>query len=249
MQEVIHLRNTKTRMISLILALTMVLCAAPFAAAAGDIPYYEWKQYDPRWASAVLTNQTMKQVGCLATSIAMLAVQAGLRGEASFDPGVFVAEMRRAGGFNGDDDLLWEAIPKAVPGLTAETPWACLDGTQAEKTVQLKAYLNKGYQVAVAVRDGGHWVALRAVTGGVAVMMDPAGTATDLFAKYPAKGVTRAALLRAEKPKKNPPPAAAPTKPQPKEEFIRMAESVLAFLKDMGGLILAIFQWFYAMGK
>jgi len=227
----------------------MVLCTVPFAAAAGDIPYYEWKQYDPRWASAVLTNQTMKQVGCLATSVAMLAVRAGLRDEARFDPGVFAAEMRKAGGFNGDDDLLWEAIPKAVPGLTAETPWERLDGTRAEKTEQLKGYLDKGYQVAVAVKYGGHWVALRAVTGGTAVMMDPASAATDLFAKYPAAGVTRAALLRAETPKKNPPPTAAPTQPQPKEEFIRMTESIFAFLKDMGGLFLAIFQWFYSMGK
>jgi len=81
------------------------------------------------------------------------------------------------------------------------------------------------------------------------VMMDPASAAADLFAKYPAKGVTRAALLHAEKPQKNPPPAAAPTKPQPKEEIVRMAESVFAFLKDMGGLFLAIFQWFYSMGK
>jgi len=225
----------------------------PFAAA-GDTPYYEWKQYDPRWASVVLTNQTMKQVGCLATSIAMLAVRAGLRGQDGFDPGVFAAEMKKAGGFNEDDDLVWEAIPQAVPGLTAQTPWERLDGTQAEKTTRLKGYLDKGYQVAVAVKYGGHWVALRSVTGGKAVMMDPASASDDLFAKYPAKGVTRVALLRAEKPKQSPPSTAKPSVTEPStrmkmEDYISMAESIFAFLKDMGSLFLSILQYLYTLGK
>ena len=221
-------------------ALGMLIGMAPCAAAEGR--YYDWKQYDPRWASVVLTNKTMKQVGCLATTVAMLAVRGGLRGEADFDPGVFAAEMRKVGGFNADDDLLWEALPKAVPGLTAETPWERLDGSRAEKTAKLKEYLDKGYQVAVAVRGGGHWVALRSATGGRAVMMDPGSAATDLFAKYPAAGVTRVALLRAEAPG----PA---TSTQPEKGGNTMAECIFAFLKDMGSLFLAIIQYFYVLGK
>ncbi|MDR2686934.1 MAG: hypothetical protein LBB75_04220 [Oscillospiraceae bacterium] len=240
------MRSAKKRIFTLILAATMLICTVP-AAAAGDAPYYEWKQYDPRWASVVLTNQTMKQAGCLATSIAMLAVQAGVCGEAGFDPGVFAAGMKKAGGFDEDDDLVWEAIPKAVPGFAAETPWEPLDGTQAEKTAQLKGYLDRGYQVAVAVKYGGHWVALRRVTEDKAVMMNPGGESGDLFERYPAKGVTRVALLRAEKPKETRPPAAAQI--LPKEEYRVMAECVLAFLKDMGSLLLSIFQYVYTLGK
>ena len=247
------MHNAIKRILTLILAVTMLLCMVPLAAA-GDTPYHEWKQYDPRWASVVLTNQTMKQVGCLATSVAILAVQAGLRGQDSFDPGVFALEMKKAGGFNEDDDLVWEAIPKAVPGLTAETPWERLDGTQAEKTARLKGYLDKGYQVAVAVKYGGHWVALRSVKGGKAVMMDPAGASTDLFAKYPAKGVTRVALLCAEKPKQSPPSTARPSVTEPStkmklEDYRIMAECILEFLKDMGNLFMAIFQYVYTLGK
>ena len=229
-----------------LLITAFILAGAIPCAAAGETPYYEWKQYDSRWASSVLTTKTMKQVGCLATSIAMLAVQAGLRDEASFDPGVFAADMKKAGGFNGDDDLVWEAIPTAVPGLMAETPWARLDGAEAEKTALLKGYLDAGYQVAVAVRNGGHWVALRAITGGRAVMMDPACAATDLFTKYPAAGVTRAALLRADGPEPSP---AKPSTPTQKEDYRIVAESIFEFLKDMGSLFLSIFQWFYTMGK
>jgi len=233
----------------------------PLAAAKGT-PYYEWKQYDPRWASVVLTNKTMKQVGCLATSVAMLAVQAGLRGQEGFDPGVFVVEMKKAGGFNRDDDLVWEAIQKAVPGLTAETPWERLDGTQAEKTAKLKGYLDKGYQVAVAVKHGGHWVALRCVTDGKAVMMDPGSASTDLFEKYSARGVTRIALLRADKPTAEKPKQSVPSTTRPSmakpsvvwpsvpelstrmkvEEFMAVAESVYEFLKDMGSLLFSIVQ-------
>jgi len=223
----------------------------PHAAAAGDTPYYEWKQYDPRWASVVLTGKTMKQVGCLATSVAMLAVHSGLRSREGFDPGVFAAEMKKAGGFNEDDDLVWDAIPRAVPGLTALTPWERLEGTQAEKTARLKGYLDKGYQVAVAVKHGGHWVALRSVTDGVAVMMDPASASGDLFGKYPAKGVTRAALLCAEKPagklKETQPMTEKPS--MTKEEYLIVAESVLEFLKDIGNLFLSIFQYMYTLVK
>jgi len=196
---------------ALFIAITMLISLASRAAAEGS--YHDWKQSDPRWGSVVLTNQTMKKVGCLATTVAILAVHAGLRGEDDFDPGVFARNMKEAGGFTGDDDLIWEAIPAAVPGLTAENPWARLEGSEAEKLAVLQEFLDRGCQVAVAVKNGGHWVALRSVANGRAVMMDPGSAATDLFAKYPAAGVTRAALLRAEAPKRaaERPPVALPS--------------------------------------
>ena len=236
------MRFATKRLLSLALAMLMLIGAAPLATAAAT-PYYDWKQYDPRWASAVLTTKTMKQVGCLATTVAILAVQAGLRSQEDFDPGVFAADMRRAGGFNADDDLLWEALPKAVPGLTAQAAWESLRGTREEKTAKLGKYLEQGYQVAVAVKGGGHWVALRSVADGRAVMMDPGSSATDLFAKYPAAGVTRVALLRADTPNEPQP------KPiQPKEE-ISMADSIFAFLQDVGNLFLAIFKYILFLAK
>ena len=229
----------RKRILTLILAIAMLIVTLPFAAAEG---YCGWKQYDPRWASVVLTNKTMKQVGCLATSVAMLAVQGGLRDEAGFDPGIFAAEMKKAGGFDANDDLVWEALPKAVPGLTAQTPWGSLKGTQAEKTALLKGWLEQGYQVAVAVKSGGHWVALRAVTGGKAVMLDPGSEETDLFGKYPASGVSRAALLRCEKP--------ASTQAVPAEkEGASMLENVLAFMKDLWALLAAVFRYMLILGK
>ena len=228
------MRKLRKQILALTLSFTTILYVAPIAAAA-NTRYHDWKQYDPRWGSVVLANQNMKEVGCLVTSIAMLAVRAGLRGENNFDPGVFAAEMKRAGGFSAADDLLWEALPRAVPGLTVQTPWEPLGGTQAEKTAKLKGYLDRGYQVAVAVKNGRHWVALRSVTDGKAVMMDPGSAATDLFGKYPAAGVTRVALLRTE-----------PGTTQPEEENA-ISESFLVFLKEMVKLFMEIFRFLHAM--
>jgi len=231
------------RILSLCLTALLLLAMVPAANAATDTPYHEWKQYDAQWASVKLSNKTVKQVGCLATSVAMLAVQAELKSERDFDPGVFVKEMRAAGGFTPANDLIWEKIPQAIPGFAAETAWASLKGTAAEKTVRLKGWLAQGYCVAVAVRGGGHWVALRNVAGDTAVMMDPACDTTDLFGKYAASGVTRAALLRTEGTTltaQSTEPSQKHDEPSPNSNgSIGLAE-VFVFLKDLAGLLWTI---------
>ncbi|MCL2678628.1 MAG: hypothetical protein FWE85_06215 [Clostridiales bacterium] len=208
------MNHNHKRLMGLILLLVMALfMAMNIRAAEAGPPYCDWKQYDARWAGKVLANKSMKEVGCLATSVAMLAVQAGVKSECDFDPGVFVTEMRKAGGFTADNDLVWEKVPQVIPGFAVETPWAELKGTQGEKAARLGAWLDQGFFVAVAVKNGTHWVALRGVFGGAVAMMDPGCTATDLFGKYAASGVTRAALFRAPKksaPATTQPPAEAP---------------------------------------
>ena len=81
------------------------------------------------------------------------------------------------------------------------------------------------------MEGGGHWVALRAVEDGVAVMMDPNTIATDLFDAYPAEGVIRVALLRAGAPE--------PT----------ILERVFAFLKEIGSMLLAAVKRVFALGQ
>jgi len=244
------LHNAKKRAITLILTITIAISLASHAAAEGS--YRDWKQSDPRWGSVVLSSQTMKKVGCLATTVAILAVHAGLVSEADFDPGVFAESMKQAGGFSGDDDLVWEAIPAAVPGLTAENPRARLEGSEAEKLAMLGGYLDRGYLVAVAVRNGGHWVALRSVKDGRAVMMDPGSAATDLFAKYPAAGVTRAALLRAEAPKRaaQRPRATLPSLPSLlAAEQCAALENAFGLLRGAAELVWRIVRWVLACGR
>ena len=254
------MNHNHKRLMSLMLLLAMALYMAVNIRAA-DAPYCGWKQYDARWAGQTLNKKTMREVGCLATSVAMLAVQAGLKSESDFDPGIFAAEMRGVGGFTASDDLIWEKVPLVVPGFTAETPWAELKGTQHEKAAKLRSWQDQGYFVAIAVKNGGHWVALRGVSSGVVTMMDPGGTATCLFERYAAGGVTRAALFRA--PKKAAaantqgntefpaePPAAF--KPWGELDLLGllgdwcnrdMAESCLAFLGDVLNLLWKCVEW------
>ncbi len=236
----------KKRLFSCALAVLLVVCTAPIALAATDTPYYNWKQYDAQWASVTLYKQSMKEVGCLATSVAMLAVQLGLCSEKEFDPGVFAADMRKADGFTADDDLIWEKLPAAVQGLRAENAWAALSGTQAEKNAKLKQYLGQGYGVAVAVKSGGHWVALRGTKDGRVTMMDPASTATDLFEKYAASGVSRVALLRGDTPK-------ICETTQAITSFwggdVPLIECIFDFMKDIGAFFEAIMRYVMLLGK
>lgn len=192
------------RPVSLILTVLLLFCSFASlmrrADASTTTPYYEWKQYDSQWSGVKLSSKTVQQVGCLAVSVAMLAVQAELKSENSFDPGEFVEKMKALGGFESNNNLIWSVIPEAVPGLDVEAYRVNISGTQAQKAAKIKDYFDKGCYVAIAVRYEGHWVALRHASAGAVTMMDPGSGSTDLFAKYDAAGVTRLAILKAEKP-------------------------------------------------
>lgn len=237
-------RNSLKRMLAAVLV--CVLLTGVSAQAAGG--YADWKQHDSRWAAVTLTNKTMKQVGCLVTTVAILAVEAGCKTEDGFDPGVLAEGLKKVGGFAAND-LVWEKIPLVIPGFEAPYPWVSLSGSQAEKLAKMKDYLEQGYSIAAAVRNEGHWVAVRQVTGSSAVMADPAGNETDLFAKYSAAGVTRLALLKATTAQAPEMPAELPRWQFVLETFagllgdlfnLEMLRSVTAFFGDVLNLLKAV---------
>ncbi|MDR0531947.1 MAG: hypothetical protein LBG83_07785 [Oscillospiraceae bacterium] len=197
-------KNLARRALSLCAAAALLFASLPFVLqrprALTLTPYTDWKQTDSQWASKLLYNKTVRESGCLAVATAILAVHAGLKDGASFDPGQFVDSMRSKGGFTNNNDMVWSVVPTVVPGLTitTENAWMALSGSESSKAAQLQSYLQQGYYIAVSVKSGSHWVALRSVSGGVCTMMDPAGASTNLFATYPASGVYRVALFRAQ---------------------------------------------------
>jgi hypothetical protein len=237
------------RLWTTVLALVMMIgLAFPFRAAE-NTPYYDWKQHDTRWAGMMLTNRSMKAVGCLVTSVAMLAVQAGLKTETNFDPGTLAASLKRVGGFDWDNNLVWEKIPQAVQGLTVKDPWAALSGSQSEKTETLRRWLAEGWLVAVNVRGGGHWVALRGVSDQTVTIMDPACDATSLFVKYAASGITRAALLRAAVPAVPQTTQSTPDIPDstlPQDDFTALLEIFTGLMADWNtpGMLDSLTQFF-----
>ncbi|MDR1734266.1 MAG: hypothetical protein LBR73_05245 [Oscillospiraceae bacterium] len=173
-----------------------VLYVTQAHATASALPYTEWKQSDPAWSSVKLSSRTIKSVGCLATSIAMLLEHSCVVTAEDFDPGVFVKTLRKAGGFDSNNNLLWDTITKCYPDFEVVDAWTQLSGSQAEKTKQIMKYLEEGYYIAANVRSGGHWVAVHSADNDAIIMMDPASEETQLFTKYKADGVTRLALLR-----------------------------------------------------
>ncbi|MDR3313798.1 MAG: InlB B-repeat-containing protein [Oscillospiraceae bacterium] len=190
--------------LSLLLTALLLFGSAAYlmrqAVASTATPYYEWKQYDSQWGGDTIRSKTIKEVGCLATAVAILAVHAELKSESNYDPGTFVKNMKAAGGFESNDNLIWSAVPEVLPGLAVTDYRVTLSGTQAQKIAKIKGYYDQGYYMAIAVKNEGHWVALRYATSSVITMMDPASTATNLFEKYDAAGCTRLALFKAEKP-------------------------------------------------
>ncbi|MCL2106403.1 MAG: hypothetical protein FWH26_05000 [Oscillospiraceae bacterium] len=200
--------------LSILLTAVVLFAAAPMmtreAGAAAGTPYYNWKQSDPQWKDIVLSSRTVGAVGCLATSIACSVVHAGLRTESNFDPGSFVRAMKAVGGFESNNNLIWEKVPVAVPGFQLVNPRVYISGTQQQKLQKIKSYYDQGYSVIAAVKNEGHWVAVRSVTSSAVTMMDPGSQATDLFGKYPTSGVTRLALFQPARPAATTQPAVPP---------------------------------------
>ena len=191
------MKKTK-QVLSIILAVVMVICAVPVmqAGAATNTPYYNWKQYDNAWGGNYIGSKTIKAVGCVATSIAMLIVQAGFRNESNFDPGTFVSEMKAINGFS-NNDIYWAKVSQisGCSGFTYAGSYS-LTGTESQKIAAIKQRVDAGYSVVCSVKNEAHKVAVRSASSSRVTMMDPASTETDLYGYYSASNSTRMYLYQ-----------------------------------------------------
>lgn len=157
--------------------------------------YKSWKQYDPRWASIKFPNgETVKQVGCLVTSISILIVGSGIRNEAEFNPGTFVESLKNNNGFSGAS-LYWSAVERVIPEFKLYSSWTSLTGTKKDKTAAIAAHLKAGRKVVIRAVSSQHWVAADRVEDGKVYICDPGRNVTDLFDYYDADDVTRIAVF------------------------------------------------------
>lgn len=173
-----------------------VYSPASLTAYLPDVGSYKtWKQQDPRWASIKFPNgETVKQVGCLVTSIAMLIVGSGVRSEGEFDPGTFVEALKNNNGFSGAS-LYWSAVERVVPEFKLYSSWTSLTGTKKEKANLIASHLEAGRKVVIRAVSNQHWVAADKVENGKVYICDPARNVTDLFDYYDASDVTRIAIF------------------------------------------------------
>jgi len=157
--------------------------------------YKSWKQQDPRWANIKFPNgETVKQVGCLVTSISMLIVGSGVRSEGEFNPGTFVEALKNNNGFSGAS-LYWSAVERVVPEFKLYSSWTSLTGTKKEKANLIASHLEAGRKVVIRAVSNQHWVAADKVEDGKVYICDPARNVTDLFDYYDADDVTRIAIF------------------------------------------------------
>lgn len=154
-------------------------------------PYANWKQYEGAWVSVPIgsSGKTIKNIGCLVTSISMLVAKSGqpttITGD--FNPGTFVQALNRLGGFTGNGSLNWGTVTSIVPSFKYMGRVVVEGLSKEAKLSKLQELLsNKNNYVVAEVKGntGQHWVAIDGISNGSVVMMDPGSPATDLWAQY-----------------------------------------------------------------
>jgi hypothetical protein len=152
------------------------------ASAAED--YHSWRQNDPRWAEIPMGTYNAASVGCLATSLSMIAVMSGVRDESSFNPGVFISSMNSIGAFNQWGGISsWGSIYQIIPEFSDLADISFTGETEAEKAQEVREWMDKGYYVIVNCNTH-HWVVAENVENDRIYMIDPACDDRDMFEVY-----------------------------------------------------------------
>lgn len=164
----------------------------PVSSYAADPDYKSWRQSDSRWGDTPMGygGATVSGVGCLATSIAILAVHCGAVTSDSFNPGTFVNTMNDLGGFDGYGNLTnWNLISKAVPGLECEGKYSLPYGTSEYEYIEkLRELDEQGYYSICYI--GHHWVLVDYIEGNTIYMCDPGSDSTNMLSTYPFNSYT-----------------------------------------------------------
>lgn len=166
---------------------------------SGDTSYKNWLQSDSRWGSKCLgvSNETMSQVGCAVTSVAILAVHSGSISESSFNPGILCDYLSKNNGFDSYANLYWGAVSGLVPGFTFQKRANLSSSTKTGITNELAEYINQGYYIILSVNNDSHWIAIDTIKNGEVYMMDPAqNSKTKLFDRYNADTMPQVRLYK-----------------------------------------------------
>ena len=153
--------------------------------------YASWKQNEGEWINVPLggSGKTIKQIGCLATSLAIQVARSGVPTNISdFNPGTFVQALSNQGAFGNSGALLSYASVETVAPTFRYQSYVDVSGmSRQDKLNTIKGIVNQPGVYAVAEvkgNTGQHWVAIDSVNGDTINMMDPGSNATDMWAQY-----------------------------------------------------------------
>ena len=196
------MKNIKThlqKITALLLCIFLLRGAGPAPSVNSADSYRTWTQLNAAWRSIILgkSNNTMAQIGCAVTSLAILIVHSGCRTEENFNPGMLCEYLNANGGLDSSGSITWSKSQGLVPEFKFSSYYNIAGTTRAEKAVEIEQKLNVGYYVISCVKNGGHWVAVDYVSGENVYIFDPATTANrELFTSYDYSGVTKLRLFK-----------------------------------------------------
>lgn len=156
---------------------------------SGTGEYVLWRQKGSPWSNIQIgsSGKSIGDIGCLATSIAMLIEKSNVFNPINpFNPGTFVEELNKNGGFDRDGNLQYSAIIKVVPNFEYGGRVELKGKTKLEKLKKINEYQSKGYYLAVEVKGntGQHWVAVLSVNGNNINMADPGSDGNVMWNTY-----------------------------------------------------------------
>lgn len=154
--------------------------------------YISWRQYGATWSNIKIgnTSSTISNIGCLITSIAILIQKSGVNTTniVPFNPGTFVQELNKNGGFDANGNLQYVGINKVVPDFQYVDNINLRAKSKSEKLELITKYYNDGYYLTVEVKGATpgnqHWVAVIGIDGNNIIMVDPATNHTDMWSAY-----------------------------------------------------------------
>lgn len=165
-----------------------------YGPGAGEYVY--WRQKGASWSNIKIgtSGKSIGDIGCLATSIAILIRRSGANTTIiPFDPGVFVEEMNKNGGFDRDGNLQYSQISKIVPNFEYVGRVDLSKENKFDKLKLINEYSSKGYFLSVEVKGdtGQHWVAIMNIEGSNINMVDPGSDGTNMWASYDWKNTSQ----------------------------------------------------------
>lgn len=153
--------------------------------------YTKWRQKNATWSNIKIgnTNSTIGDIGCLVTSVSILIEKSGVSTPmVPFNPGTFVEELNKKGGFDNNGNLQYEAVNKVIPEFRYIGNINLRNKTREEKLSIISQYFNQGYYLTVEVKGATpgnqHWVAITGINGNNIIIVDPASNRTDMWSAY-----------------------------------------------------------------
>lgn len=178
------------------------LCADMQTINAGGVN--TWRQGGKPWSKITIgssSTDTLSKWGCFATSLAIQIKRSGVNtGIDNFNPGTFVCEMLKHGGFDSSANIYAGKI-SFIPGVSS-TLNESISATQGNTTNlinRLSQLMDQGHYPILWVNgsgSSGHYVAVTDVTSDNVNIIDPSGRGTQLWPTYTKVSAIRSVQVK-----------------------------------------------------